>query len=221
MKSACFRRLTPLNSFAGARCDATCYPRGQCFSTGLSCTVREAERCRASARAMRRWETSSGAPETGLEHCAQVSRGCRARGAPGLKGPWVDGWVVTWAMGPCGLAHTRAMRGAHAGDAWRGAGYGLVHPRVLTAWEGRLCVGRARGVLPCSRALSRSTAPLASKGVPRLSRRGGKTRGARGWWRQRRRGGPRRRGRGDGGGARVWTATTRAERARRTATKGR
>ena len=46
--------------------------------------------------------------------------------------------------------------GAHAGDAWRGAGYGLVHPRVLTAWEGRLCVGRARGVLPCSRALSRS-----------------------------------------------------------------
>ena len=59
-------------------------------------------------------------------------------------------------MGPCGLAHTRAMRGAHAGDAWRGAGCGLVHPRVLTAWEGRLCVGRARGVLPCSRALSRS-----------------------------------------------------------------
>ena len=26
--SVCFRRLTPLNSFAGARCDATCYPRG-------------------------------------------------------------------------------------------------------------------------------------------------------------------------------------------------
>ena len=164
MKSACFRRLTPLNSFAGARCDATCYPRGQCFSTGLSCTVREAERCRASARAMRRWETSSGAPETGLEHCAQVSRGCRARGAPGLKGPWVVG-------GDVGDGAVRA--GAHAGDAWRGAGYGLVHPRVLTAWEGRLCVGRARGVLPCSRALSRSTGPFASKGVPGLSRRGG------------------------------------------------
>ena len=123
----------------------------------------------------------------------------------------MGGDVGRW--GPCGLAHTRAMRGAHAGDAWRGAGYGLVHPRVLTAWEGRLCVGRARGVLPCSRALSRSTGPFASKGVPGLSRRGGKTRGARGWRRQRRRGGgPRRRGRGDGGGARVWTATTRAVR---------
>ena len=137
MKSACFRRLTPLNSFAGARCDATCYPRGQCFSTGLSCTVRESERCRASARAMRRWETSSGAPETGLEHCAQVSRGCRARGAPGLKGPWVDGWVVTWAMGPCGMAHTRAMRGAHAGDAWRTRGR-------CVAW-GRVRVGPPAG----------------------------------------------------------------------------
>ena len=88
------------------------------------------------------------------------------------RGPWVVGGDVgRW--GPCGLAHTRAMRGAHAGDAWRGAGYGLVHPRVLTAWEGRLCVGRARGVLPCSRALSRSTGPFASKGVPGLSRRGG------------------------------------------------
>ena len=30
----------------------------------------------------------------------------------------VGGDVGRW--GPCGLTHTRAMRGAHAGDAWRG-----------------------------------------------------------------------------------------------------
>ena len=101
------------------------------------------ERCRASARAMRRWETSSGAPETGLEHCAWSLSAPRLLGAGSTRPQGGLGWwAVTWAMG--------AVRaGAHEGDAWRGAGYGLVHPRVLTAWEGRLCVARARGVLPC------------------------------------------------------------------------
>ena len=67
-------------------------------STGLSCTVHESERFRASTRAIRRWETSSGAPETGLEHCAwsPSARGCWAREAPTRKeasrGPWVGGW---------------------------------------------------------------------------------------------------------------------------------
>ena len=204
MKSACFRRLTPLNSFAGARCDATCYPRGQCFSTGLSCTVREAERCRASARAMRRWETSSGAPETGLEHCAWSPSVPRVLGAGSTRPQGGLGW---WAV-TSGDGAVRA--GAHEGDAWRGGQGAGWSTRGCSPRGSRLCVARAprRGSLAHARFLD----PFASKGVPRLSRRGGKTRGARGWWRQRRRGGPRRRGRGDGGGARVWTAMTRAVR---------
>ena len=78
------------------------------------------------------------------------------------------------------------------------------------------------GRVACSLAHARFLVPFASKGVPGLSMRGGKTRGARGWRRQRRRGGaeakgPRRRRRsarldGDEGGE--------AERARRTATRG-
>ena len=39
--------------------------------------------------------------------------------------------------------------------AW-GAGCGLVHPRVLTAWEQALCGSGPTPRLPCSRALSRS-----------------------------------------------------------------
>ena len=161
----CFRRLTPLLRWrAGSMLRAS-------HVAGVSrqdCRALFAnERCRASARAMRRWETSSGAPETGLEHCAWSLSAPRLLGAGSTRPQGGLGWwAVTWAMG--------AVRaGAHEGDAWRGAGYGLVHPRVLTAWEGRLCVGPARGVLPCSRALSRSTGPFASKGVPGLSRRGG------------------------------------------------
>ena len=120
---------------------------------------------------------------------------------------------MTWAMG--------AVRaGAHEGDAWRGgAGCGLVHPRVLTAWEGRLCVARARGVLPCSRALSRS---LREQGRAQTVEEGRQnTRGAWMVAAEEARGaeakGPRRRRRsarldGDEGGE--------AERARRTATRG-
>ena len=103
--------------------------------------------------------------------------------------------------------------GAHGGAAraMRGVGQGA---RVEEAGPpaGAHRVGAGSVWLGGSLAHARFLDPFASKGVPRLSRRGGKTRGARGWWRQRRRGGPRRRGRGDGGGARVWTATTRAVR---------
>ena len=104
--------------------------------------------------------------------------------------------------------------------AW-GAGCGLVHPRVLTAWEGRLCVARARGVLPCSRALSRSLREQGRAWTVDEGRQN--TRGAWMAAAEEARGGaeargPRRRRRsarldGDEGGE--------AERARRTATRGR
>ena len=63
----------------------------------------------------------------------------------------VGGDVGRW--GPCGLAHTRAMRGAHAGDAWRGGQGAGWSTRGCSPRGSRLCVARR---LPCSRALSRS-----------------------------------------------------------------
>ena len=115
-------------------------------STGLSCTVHESERFRASTRAIRRWETSSGAPETGLEHCAwsPSARGCWAREAPTRKeasrGPWVGGWwhgrggVWGWrARWGCEGGCVASGHGARVGEGWS-------TPRVLTAWEGRVCV---------------------------------------------------------------------------------
>ena len=124
------------------------------------------------------------------------------------RGPWVVGGDVgRWGRagwrtrGRC-VAHTRAMRGVGQGTGWSTRGCSP-RGRAGSVWVGRVA---------CSLAHARFLDPFASKGVPGLSRRGGETRGARGWRRQRRRGGPRRRGRGDGGGARVWTATTRAVR---------
>ena len=130
-------------------------------------------------------------------------RGCWARGAPGLKGPWVVG-------GDVGDGAVRA--GAHEGDAWRGAGCGLVHPRVLTAWEaGSVWLGPHAAAPLLTRAFS-----IPSRARACLDCRGGEAKhagrvdgGGRGG-----EGGPRRRGRGDGGGARVWTATRAARSAR-------
>ena len=115
-------------------------------STGLSCTLRESERFRASKPVKDPWETSSGAPETGLEHCAwsPSARGCWAREAPTRKeasrGPWVGGWwhgrggVWGWrARWGCEGGCVASGHGARVGEGWS-------TPRVLTAWEGRVCV---------------------------------------------------------------------------------
>ena len=104
------------------------------------------ERFRASEPVKDPWETGSGAPETRLEHCAwsPSARGCWAQEAPARKRPQgaLGGWVVARVsgQGPCGLARTVGPRGRCV--AWgRVRGWGrLVHPRVLTAWEGRVCV---------------------------------------------------------------------------------
>ena len=100
--------------------------------------------------------------------------------------------------------------------AW-GAGCGLVHPRVLTAWEQALCGSGPTPRLPCSRALSRS---LREQGRAQTVEEGRQnTRGAWMVAAEEARGaeakGPRRSARldGDEGGE--------AERARRTATRGR
>ena len=146
-----FRGLTPLTVTAffllarGAMLRATDVA---IVSTGLSSTVRESERCRASTRAIRRWETSSGAPETGLEHCAwsPSARGCWAREAPTRKEASRGAWVVDGGMGEgAGAVRAGAHGGAARADAWRGGrvrGWGEVGPPagVLTAWEGRVCV---------------------------------------------------------------------------------
>ena len=101
-----------------------------------------------------------------------------------------------------------------------GAGCGLVHPRVLTAWEQALCGSGPTPRLPCSRALSRS---LREQGRAQTVEEGRQnTRGAWMVAAEEARGaeakGPRRRRRsarldGDDEGG-------EAERARRTATRG-
>ena len=119
-------------------------PRPSKQST-MSAFLEGYERFRASKPVKDPWETGSGAPETTLEHCAwsPSAHGCWARGAPARKRPQgaLGGWLVAWAsgQGPCGLVRTVGPRGRCV--AWgRVRGWRrLVHPRVLTAWEGRLC----------------------------------------------------------------------------------
>ena len=138
------------------------------------------------------------------------------------RGPWVVGGDVgRW--GPCGLAHTRAMRGAHAGDAWRG-GQGA-------GWSTRGCSPRGRagsvwlGPHAAAPLLTRAfSIPSRARACPDC--RGGEAKhagrvdgGGREGEGGPRRKGPRRRRRsarldGDDEGG-------EAERARRTATRGR
>ena len=125
-----------------ARCHGSKQQSGLVFSAFLE----GSERFGASKPVKDPWETGSGAPETTLEHCAwsPSAHGCWARGAPARKRPQgaLGGWLVAWAsgQGPCGLVRTVGPRGRCV--AWgRVRGWRrLVHPRVLTAWEGRLCV---------------------------------------------------------------------------------
>ena len=118
MKSACFRRLTPLLLLArGAMLRAThvaSVSRQDCRAlfAKLSDVEHQLEPCddgrRAAVRLKRDSNTVPKCPAGAGRGKHQASRG-----------PWVVGGDVgRW--GPCGLAHTRAMRGAHAGDAWRG-----------------------------------------------------------------------------------------------------
>ena len=114
-------------------------------SRRLSCTLRESERFRASKPVKDPWETTSGA-ETRLEHCAWFPSAPRLLGAGstnkkrGLKGA-LGGWVVAWARGRVGW---RARWGCEGGCVASGhgarVGEGWSTPRVLTAWEGRVCV---------------------------------------------------------------------------------
>ena len=217
MKSACFRRLTPLLLPArGAMLRAThvaSVSRQDCRAlfAKLSDVEHQLEPCddgrRAAVRLKRDSNTVPKCPAAAGRGEHQASRG-----------PWVvSGDVGRWGRagwrtrGRC-VAHTRAMRGV-------GAGYGLVHPRVLTAWEGRLCVGRARGVLPCSRALSRSLREQGRAWTVDEGRQN--TRGAWMAAAEKARGaearGPRRRRRS----ARLDGDEGSTERARRTATRGR
>ena len=121
-------------------------PRVETQQSGLvfSAFLEGSERFGASKPVKDPWETGSGAPETTLEHCAwsPSAHGCWAREAPARKRPqgglgWVGGGM---GEGPCGLMRTVGPRGRCV--AWgRVRGWRrLVHPRVLTAWEGQLCV---------------------------------------------------------------------------------
>ena len=140
------RRFPPLAS--GEAEQGGTMPRVETQQSGLvfSAFLEGSERFGASKPVKDPWETGSGAPETTLEHCAwsPSAHGCWARGAPERKRPQgaLGGWVVAWAsgQGPCGLVRTEGPRGRCV--AWgRVRGWRrLVHPRVLTAWEGRLCV---------------------------------------------------------------------------------
>ena len=107
--SVCFSPLRMVLSVCFLARAVRCYalPRGQrCFGQW---TVVHASRIRAISSIETGQEPMGDHQRCGNETrtlclVPKCPRGCWAREAPASRG--LGWWVVTWAMGPCGLAHT-------------------------------------------------------------------------------------------------------------------